>query len=98
MRVELSRFIEGDLDAIAEYIAQDSPVRAVSFVREIRARFREVGKGPLLFQLRPEIGRDARMALVGRYAILFRVVDDVVRIERVIYGGRDLVGFLDQEQ
>jgi hypothetical protein len=46
MRVELSRFIEADLDTIAEYIAQDSPARAVSFIREIRARFRVVGQDP----------------------------------------------------
>jgi toxin ParE1/3/4 len=97
MRVELSRFIEADLDTIAEYIAQDSPARAVSFIREIRARFRVVGQGPLLYQLRPEIGEGARMALVGRYAILFRIIGDVVRIERVVYGGRDLRSLLDQE-
>ncbi len=61
MRVELSRFIEVDLDTIAEYIAQDSSTRAVSFIKEIRERFREVGQGPLLYQLRPEIGKEARM-------------------------------------
>lgn len=71
-------------------------MRAVSFIREIRARFREVGEGPLLFQFRPEIGKEARMALVGRYAVLFRVVGDVVRIERVVYGGRELGSLLDQ--
>ena len=36
MRVELSSFIESDLEAIADYIAQDNPMRAVSFIREIR--------------------------------------------------------------
>ena len=30
------------------------------------------------------------MTTVGSYAILFRVTDDAVRIERVVYGGRDL--------
>ena len=30
------------------------------------------------------------MASVGRYAILFRIASDVVRVERVVYGGRDL--------
>lgn len=28
----------------------------------------------------------------GSYIILFRVADDAVRIERVVYGGRDLRG------
>jgi toxin ParE1/3/4 len=90
MRLELSRFVEGDLDAIAGYIAQDNPRRAVTFIEDIRAKFRDIQRSPLLYQLRPEIGEQARMATVGNYAILFRVVGEVVRIERVAYGGRDL--------
>ena len=90
MLVELSSFIEGDLEAIADYIAQDNPMRAVSFIREIREELRLVGQNPLLYQLRPEIGEGARLAVVGRYVILFHIVGEVVRIERVIFGGRDL--------
>jgi len=90
MRVELSSFIESDLEAIGDYIAQDNPMRAVSFIREIREELRLVGQDPLLYQLRPEIGEDARLAVVGRYVILFHIVGEVVRIERVIFGGRDL--------
>lgn len=52
--------------------------------------FRKIGEGPLLYQLRPEIGEDARMAVVGRYVILFWVGDETVRIERVVFGGREL--------
>ncbi len=63
MRVELSRFVEGDLDAIADYIAQDNPTRAASFIREIGAQIHAVGRNPLLYQLRPEIGEGARMAI-----------------------------------
>lgn len=91
MRLELSRFIEYDLDGIAGYIAKDNPARAVSFIREIRAQIGAIGKNPLLYRLRPEIGEDARMAFTGQYAILFRVIGDTVRIERVVYGGRDLL-------
>ncbi len=97
MQVVFSSFVEEDLDAIAEYIAQDNPARAVSFLREIRAKLRTVGKNPLLYMLRPEIGIDARLAFVGRYVILFRVVDEVIRIERVVFGGRDLLTLFDQE-
>jgi toxin ParE1/3/4 len=85
MLVELSSFIESDLEAIADYIAQDNPMRAVSFIREIREELRLVGQNPLLYQLRPEIDEDARLAVVGRYVILFHIVGEVVRIERVIF-------------
>lgn len=86
----LSSFIESDLEAIADYIAQDNPARAVSFIGEIRNEFRQIAQNPLLYRLRPEIGEDARMAMVGRYVILFRIVERDVRIERVVFGGRDL--------
>ena len=65
MPVELSRFVEGDLDAIADYIAQDNPTRAVTFIQEISAQIHAVGKNPLIYQLRPEIGEGARMQLWG---------------------------------
>ena len=39
MRLEVSHFAESDLDDIAEYIAQDNPFRAVTLIREIRAKF-----------------------------------------------------------
>jgi len=95
MRLELSRFITGDLDDIAAYIAQDSPRRAVSFIRDIRAKFHAIQRNPLIYQLRPDIGNEARMATVGNYAILFRIAGEVVRIERVVYGGRDLPGMFN---
>mgnify|MGYP001597047381 CR=1 FL=1 len=97
MRLEISRFIEGDLEGIASYIAQDNPRRAVTFIQDIRAKFLDVQRDPLLYQLRSDIGEEARMATVGNYAILFRVVGEVVRIERVTYGGRDLRAMLDPE-
>jgi toxin ParE1/3/4 len=97
MRVELSRFVEGDLEAIADYIAQDNPTRAESFIREIGAQIRAVGRNPLRYQLRLEIGEGARMAIVGRYVVLFRVIRKTVRIERVVYGGRDLLALFEEK-
>jgi toxin ParE1/3/4 len=90
MRLELSCYIEGDLDGIADYIAQDNPHRAVTFIQDIRAKFHDIQRHPLIYQLRPDIGEEARMVTIGNYAILFRVMGEVVRIERVAYAGRDL--------
>lgn len=92
MQLELSPFVESDLDDIADSIAKDNPRRAVTFLLDIRAKFRDIRQNPLLYQLRPDIGDEARLAVVSSYAILFHVVGDVVRIERVAYGGRDLAG------
>ena len=71
MRLELSPYIERDLEEIADWIAQDNPRRPVSFMQEMRKELRRIGEGPLLYQLRAEIGVDARLAVVGRYVILF---------------------------
>ncbi len=90
MQLQLSRFIEDDLDNIADYIAQNNPIRAVTFIQEIRTTFRDIQRNPLIHQLRPDIGEEARMTTIGNYAILFRVVEEGVRIERVVYGARDL--------
>ena len=95
MRLELSAFVESDLDEIAAFIADDNPGRAVTFIQDIRAKFHVIQHTPLIYQLRPDIGKGARIASVGHYAILFRVMAAVVRIERVIYGGRDLPQLFD---
>ena len=95
MRLELSAFVETDLDEIATFIADDNPGRAVTFIQDIRTKFRVIRRTPLLHQLRPDIGEEARMATVGHYAILFRVLETAVRIERVVYGGRDLPEVFD---
>jgi plasmid stabilization system protein ParE len=94
-QLEFSRFIEGDLDDIADFIAQDNPLRAVTFIKDIRMKFYDIQRAPLIYQLRPEIGEVARMATVGNYAILFRIIGEVVRIERVTYGNRNLPGVFE---
>ncbi|MDO8351015.1 MAG: type II toxin-antitoxin system RelE/ParE family toxin [Gallionella sp.] len=97
MQLELSRNIEGDLDDIADYIAQDNPHRAVTFIQDIRAKFSDIQRNPLIYQLRPDIGEEARMATIGNHAILFRLTGEAIRIERIVYGGRDLPGIFELE-
>lgn len=94
-QLEFSRYIEGDLGDIADYIAQDNPRRAVTFIRDIRAKLHDIRRNPLIYQFRPDIGEEARMANIGNYVILFRVLGEVVRIERIVYGGRELSGAFD---
>jgi len=95
MPLELSRYVEDDLDAIADFIAQDNPSRAVTFIQDIRKKFADIQLTPLIYQLRPDIGEEARMASVGNYVILFRIQDKAVRIERIAYGARNLPGVFD---
>lgn len=49
MRLELSSYIERDLGEIADWIAQDNPQRAVTFIQEIRNKLGKIGQTPLLY-------------------------------------------------
>ena len=91
MRVELSAYVEPDLDEIAAWIAADNPARAVSFIDEIAERFKLIGENPLLYQLRPDIRPDLRLVVHGHYLIMFRILADSVSIERVVHGARNLI-------
>ena len=91
MRLRLSRFVPGDLEEIADFIAQDSPRHAVRVLRLLRARMKEIAKRPEIYRLRPKIGSEARVATVGNCVILFRIQGNAVRIERVVHGGRELL-------
>jgi toxin ParE1/3/4 len=96
VRIEVSSLVEGDLDTIAGYMAQDNPRRALSFLRQVREQILALGHRPLRF--RPELEEDGRVALVGRYGILFRIREDAVRVERVVYVARDLLPLFQQEE
>lgn len=90
MRLHLSPLVPGDLEEIADYIAQDSPRHAARTIRLLRSRIKEIAKQPEIYRLRPEIAPDARLATVGNYVILFRIRKTTVRVERVVHGTRDL--------
>jgi toxin ParE1/3/4 len=93
MRLRLSALVPADLEEIADYIARDSPREAVRFLHRIRDRLKEIAKHPKLYQLRPELGVGARLAIEGNYVVLFRIHRGAVRIERIVHGYRDF--FLD---
>lgn len=96
MRLRLSALVPGDLEEIADYIARDNPREAARFLRQLRARMREIAKRPQLYRLRPELGEDARLAIEGNYVILFRICGGLVRIERVLHGSRNLFPIVDE--
>ena len=80
-----------DLQAIADYIGQDSPRRALSFVGELREHCRTLAAQPRLHRLREEFGPDVRGVVHGAYLILYTARDDgQVVIERVVHGARNL--------
>jgi toxin ParE1/3/4 len=95
-RLLLSPRAATDLEEIAEYIARDNPVRAASFVAELEAKCRSVAEAPEIYPQRNDLAPGLRMAVHGRYLVLYRALDGerAVRIERVLHGARDLPGLI----
>lgn len=79
-----------DLIDIGDYIARDSRANARRFVARLQDRRRQIGDAPLGYPGREDLAPGLRMAPLGRYVIFFNVLDDTVRIERVLHGARDL--------
>lgn len=79
-----------DLLEIGDFIAQDDPRRAASFVAEIEAKMRAAAERPLSFPARDELHEGLRAARHGRYLIFFVEVGEEVRVVRVLHGAQDL--------
>ena len=92
MTYELAPRVESDLEAIGDYIALHNRTRALSFVQEIRRHFDVIAQNPESYRLREELGRDIRIAPHGRYLIVFRILEELVRVDRVVSGYRDGAG------
>lgn len=56
MRLNFTPMAEQDLEAIVDYIATDNPMRALTFVRELRAQCQRITLNPPGYRPRPELG------------------------------------------
>lgn len=79
-----------DLLDIGDFIAKDSPANARRFVSKLMDQCKRIGRAPLGYVSREDLAPGLRMAALDRYVIFFRVLDGVVRIERVLHGARNL--------
>lgn len=78
------------MESIGDYIATDSPKRALTFVAELRAACAKIANEPKAFRHRPELGADIRSYAHGNYVIFFQARAGQVRIVRVLHGAMDL--------
>lgn len=90
MRCEFSPLAEADLMEIGDYIAQDNPRRAESFVDELVDQAEKLTQMPGGYVAREDLAPGLRMCTHGRYILFFRVIGPVVRVERVLHSRRDI--------
>lgn len=79
-----------DVEAIAEYIAQDSIAQASLFARKLIEATDRLAEFPFSGKITPEIGeKDRREIRVGNYRIMYSIVGDGVLVTRVFHGARN---------
>jgi toxin ParE1/3/4 len=91
VRVVLSSLAVADLRRISQFIAQDNPSRAASFVAELRETALRIAELPQGFPMVPRYERHGirRRSWKG-YGILYSALPDRVFVHRIIGPGQDL--------
>ena len=90
MHVAISPLAERDLEAIGDYIAEDNPSRAVSFIAELRIQCATIAKAPQAYRVRPELGEGIRSCAHGNYVIFFTATKTLLTIVRILHGAMDI--------
>lgn len=90
MRVVVSPLAERNLEAIGDFIAEDNPSRARSFVAELRAQCGTIARTRRVFRSRPELGRGIRSCAYENHVIFFVVSKSKLTIVRVLHGAMDI--------
>jgi toxin ParE1/3/4 len=97
MTVVFTYRAEADLEAIGDWIAQDNPSRAISFVQDIRRACLSLADTPRISPLVSGFeDRGIRRRTYRGYLIFHRLVGDVIEIMRIIHGARDYEAILSQ--
>jgi toxin ParE1/3/4 len=90
MKVLFSPRAETDLEEITDFIARDSPRRAISFIADIRMTCEKLVDAPSGYELQPQLDPGIRRTVHGRYLIFYSLDAAHIRIERILHGARDL--------
>jgi plasmid stabilization system protein ParE len=90
MILEFSSEAESDLEQIADYVAEHNPLRALSFIRELRSKCEGLIDRPNSFALVPRYEHHhIRRRVHGNYLIFYRVETGKVIIIHILHGATD---------
>ena len=84
----------GDLLEIGDFIAQDNPQRAASYIDELEQRLNRIAERPGSYPLRDDLHVGLRSARHGPYLIFFVERGEEIQIVRVLHGARNLARLL----
>lgn len=83
-----------DMIEIGDFIAQDNPERALTFLGEIEAKMMQAAERPGSYPTRDDVREGLRSARHGRFLIFFLDTGAEVQIVRVLHGSRNLPSLL----
>jgi len=90
VRVEISATAEAELEQIGDYIAKDSPLRAVSFIDELFAAALSLGDHPEAYRLIPRYEHYGyRRRPYGLYLIIYKIEADHVAVAHFLHSAQD---------
>jgi len=89
-RVVLSPRAAVDLEREADAVASLNPRAAERLIAEIESRCASLAEFPLRFRARDDLAPGLRMTIVRDWLIFYRADNEEVRIERILYGPRDI--------
>ena len=99
LEVVWTRVALDDLDAIAGYIAKDSPRYASAFVGEAQQTSRSLDRFPRRGRIVPELGeKSIRELVVTSYRMIYRFTEDRVCVIALVHAARDLGAFWKNEK
>ena len=86
-----------DLRSLYDYIELDSPANAARYVEQIQAYCMKLADFPERGTPRDDLRPGIRiLGFRRRVSIAFVIFEDRVEIARLLYGGRDIGGALDE--
>ena len=92
MKVYWTDTAEGHLDAIYDYIAQDSPEYAKRVVDRLTRRSQQIAEFPLSGRRVPEYDIDQiREIIEGSYRIIYYIKPDQIGVLAVIHGSMNIL-------
>ncbi len=84
------------LEAIVEYIVEDSPRYAAIFAKRVMQTIRTVPTNPRIGRMVPEYGNpDLREKIVQGYRIVYRLTPHAIEIVAICHGSRLIHNAID---
>jgi toxin ParE1/3/4 len=87
--VRFSRAAERDLETIGDWIANENPNRAVTFIQELTVSCLQLGEMPERFALVSGYS-NIRKRVHGNYVVYYRVTAEFIDILHILHGARDI--------